>query len=267
MLATAVLHTLQRPPESFEVASITMGDLMIKDKDVRFQLNLFQRWQLLCGQTEVHVASRQQRLIAALALFGPRNRRYMSGLLWPDSPEARALESLRVSMHLISRQAPGLLVNGGSVLSLVDSLSVDLHQCREQVRNCERSGSSADEDACLSHVLRADLLPGWYEDWVILEQNRLRNLRLRVLVRHARQWLEQEEAEKAADAAGSALELEPLQESCVGLLMRAELQQGNRARAVNTFENFKARLTAELGVSPSPHLTQLAAGIRGSLMQ
>ncbi|KRE52391.1 hypothetical protein ASG92_25410 [Arthrobacter sp. Soil736] len=267
MLAAAVLHKLQRPPESLEVASIAMGDLMVKDKDVRFQLNLFQRWQLLCGQTEVHVASRQQRLIAALALFGPRNRHYMSGLLWPDSPEARALESLRVSMHLISRQTPGLLVNGGAVLSLVDSLSVDLHQCLEQVRNCERSGSSADEDDCLSHVRCADLLPGWYEDWVILEQNRLRNLRLRVLVGHARRWLEQGEAEKAADAARSALELEPLQESCVGLLMRAELKQGNRARAVNTFENFKARLTAELGVSPSPHLTQLAAGIRGSIRQ
>jgi DNA-binding SARP family transcriptional activator len=240
---------------------------MVRDKDVRFQLNLFQRWQLLCGQTEVHVASRQQRLIAALALFGPRNRRYMSGLLWPDSPEARALESLRVSMHLISRQAPGLLVNGGTVLSLVDSLSVDLRQCLEQIRNCERSGASAKEDACLSHVLRADLLPGWYEDWVILEQNRLRNFRLRVLAGHAQRWLEQEEAEKAADAARSALELEPLQESCVGLLMRAELKQGNSARAVNTFENFKARLTTELGVSPSPHLTELAAGIRGSLRQ
>ncbi|WP_172411718.1 AfsR/SARP family transcriptional regulator [Arthrobacter globiformis] len=238
---------------------------MAKDKDVHFQLNLFQRWQLLCGHTEVQVASRQQRLIAALALFGPRNRRYMSGLLWPDSPEARALESLRVSIHLISRQTPGLLVNGGAVLSLVGSLGVDLHQCLEQVRNCECSGSRAEEDVCLSHVRSADLLPGWYEDWVILEQNRLRNFRLRVLVGHARRWLEQEEAEKAADAARTALELEPLQESCVGLLMRAELMQGNRVRAMDTFENFKARLTAELGVSPSPHLTQLAAGIRGSL--
>jgi SARP family transcriptional regulator, regulator of embCAB operon len=267
MVAAALLHTLQRPSEDFEVASIALGDLMEKDKDVRFQLNLFQRWQLLCGQTEVHVASRQQRLIAALALFGPRNRRYMSGLLWPDSPEARALESLRVSMHLISRQVPGLLVNGGAVLSLVDSLSVDLHQCLEHVRNCERFGPGADEDACISHVRHADLLPGWYEDWVILEQDRLRNLRLRVLVGHARRWLEQEEAEKAADAARSALELEPLQENCVGLLMRAELKQGNSARAVNTFEDFKARLTAELGVNPSPHLTELATGIRASLRQ
>jgi SARP family transcriptional regulator, regulator of embCAB operon len=238
---------------------------MVEDKDVRFRLNLLQRWQLLHGQTEVHVALRQQRLIAALALFGPRNRRYMSGLLWPDNPEARALESLRVSVHLVSRQAPGLLVNGGPVLSLADSLRVDLHDCLEQVGSCVESRWSTPNDGCLSRIRQAELLPGWYEDWVILEQNRLRNFRLRALVGHARRWLEQEEAEKAAEAATAALELEPLQEACVGLLMSAELKLGNRARAWHAFEDFRARLKFELGVDPSTHLALLANGIRGSL--
>src|SRR5688500_4796631 len=121
---------------------------MIQDNDVRFELNLFERWQLLRGQTEVHVAWRQQRLISALATYGPRNRRYISGLLWPDSPDARAVESLRVSMHLISREVPGLLVSSGPIVSLADGLRVDLQQCLAQVRRCERTGSNAAEDAC-----------------------------------------------------------------------------------------------------------------------
>jgi SARP family transcriptional regulator, regulator of embCAB operon len=237
---------------------------MIEDKDVRFQLNLFQRWQLRQARAEVQLVSRQQRLITALALYGPRNRSYIAGLLWPDSPEARALESLRVSVHLISRQTPGLLVNGGPVLSLTESLAIDLQECVERVRKCEQSGANAAEDICFSRLRHAELLPGWYEDWVILEQNRLRNLRLRAFVGHAGRWLEQGDFEDAAEAARSALELEPLQEFSVGLLMRAELKLGNRAAALRTFEDFKGRLAAELGVGPSAGLAQLAAGIRGS---
>lgn len=208
------------------------------------------------------MASRQQRLVSVLALYGPRNRHYVSGLLWPDSPEARALESLRVSVHLISHQTPGLLVNAGPVLSLTDSLSVDLHRCLELVKTCEQSDSDSAEDACLSNLLRAELLPGWYEDWVILEQNRLRNFRLRALIGHARRWLDRGEAERAADAARNALVLEPLQETCVALLMRAELQAGNQAGALLTYESFRSRLSVELGVNPSDHLMHLAADIR-----
>jgi DNA-binding SARP family transcriptional activator len=159
------------------------------------------------------------------------------------------------------------LVNGGPVLSLAANLSLDLQECLEQVRKCEQSGSSAAEDVCLSRLRRAELLPGWYEDWVILEQNRLRNFRLRVLVGHARRWLEQGDSENAVEAARSAVELEPLQEASVGLLMRAELKLGNRAGALHTFEDFKERLASELGVGPSADLAQLAAGIRGPLAQ
>lgn len=238
---------------------------MVEDNDVRFRLNLFQRWQLLHGKSEIRVASRQQRLITALAFYGSRSRRYMSGLLWPDSPEVRALESLRVAVHLISRQVPGLLVNGGSTLALADCLSVDLQECFEQVGNCAHSVTSAAEDDCLAKLQSAELLPGWYEDWVILEQNRVRDFRLRMLLGHARRWLEEGETEVAAEAAQSALEIEPLQEACVKLLMRAELKSGNFAGALHRFECFKARLAAELGVNPSVPLAQLAASIRGVL--
>ncbi|MGN7250373.1 AfsR/SARP family transcriptional regulator [Arthrobacter sp. SAFR-014] len=227
-----------------------------------FQLKLLQRWQLFCGPAEIHVPSRQQRLVSALALIGPRPRRYLSGLLWPDSPEVRALESLRVSVHLMSRQSPGLIVADGPILSLTNSLSVDLHQFLDHLRACELSESCSAPDGCLSQLQRAELLPGWYEDWVVLEQNRLRNIRLRALVLHAGRWLEQGEAAKAAEAAQNALELEPLHETSIGFLMHAELELGNRPGALHVFESFKALLAAELGVQPSRHLSRLAQRIR-----
>lgn len=153
-------------------------------------------------------------------------------------------------------------MNGGAVLALADNVSVDLQQCLEQVRTCEHLPSHCGEDACLSRLQLAELLPGWYEDWVLLEQNRLRNVRLRALILHARRWLDRAEAEKAAEAAEAALALEPLQETCVGLLMQAELKLGNRAGALHTFESFRTLLAAELGVDPSGYLLELASGIR-----
>jgi SARP family transcriptional regulator, regulator of embCAB operon len=235
---------------------------MVQDKDVPFQLNLFQCWQLWQGQTEVQVAWRQQRVITALAISGPRPRRYLSGLLWPDSTEARAMESLRVSLHLISHQIPGLLVSGGSVLSLRDGVKVDLHQLLEHVKTCEQSPSDSAEATCLARLRGAELLPGWYEDWVVLEQHRLRNIRMRALAVLSRRWLDRGDADRAIEAAEAALELEPLHEGCLGLLMAAELKMGNRMAALRAFENFRSHLEVELGVAPSEHLVELARAMQ-----
>ena len=98
----------------------------------------------------MHVAVRQQRLITALAIHGPRPRSYLVGLLWPESRESRAMESLRVSMHLVSRQVPGLLVNGGAELSLSDLVDVDLHRVRSCVRELSQTGLNGNAASSLN---------------------------------------------------------------------------------------------------------------------
>ena len=233
---------------------------MAQDNGGRFQLNLIQCWRLWQRQTEVHVAWRQQRLIAALAVHGPRHRGYFSGLLWPEKPELRAKESLRTSVHLVVSQIPGLIKSDGQVLSLADDVGVDLDQLLKKIKDFEQPTSNLDDDL-LSQLRCGDLLPGWYDDWVLLEQQRLRNIRLRAFLLLARRWLDRGDIHKALEAAESALELEPLHENCVALLMSAEVRAGNRARAIRTFESFSANLDLELGISPSPKLLKLAEDI------
>ena len=235
---------------------------MALGEDSYFQLSLFQSWQLLYEGTEIHVATRQQRLISAVALIGSRHRRYYSGLLWPDSPERLAAESLRASIHVLSRQVPGLLISDGPALALSNDTHVDYNYLLDQLNACELENSVPCCNDCLPHLLKAELLPGWYEDWVVLEQERLRNVRLRSLLSHARVWLAYGDCERAVEAAEIALELEPLYESCIDLLMRAEAKLGNRARALRTFETFKKNLAFELGVGPSDALLSLAVALR-----
>jgi DNA-binding SARP family transcriptional activator len=225
-----------------------------------FRLSLFQSWQLLWGANVVHVAARQQRLITALAINGPRPRSYLVGLLWPDHSEPRAMESLRVTVHLITRQVPGLLINGGAVLSLSEMADVDLHRVRSQIRHLCQVGLNGNAASCLHELRHAELLPGWYEDWVIFEQTRLRQDRLHALLVIARESLARSDCEVAVEASKAALELEPLYEKAVGLLIQAERQQGNNASALRAFEKYQAQLKADMGIAPSETIRGLVAG-------
>jgi SARP family transcriptional regulator, regulator of embCAB operon len=135
-----------------------------------YQLSLLQAWQLSRDTGVVHVAARQQRLITALAINGPRPRSFLVGLLWPECRESRALESLRVAVHLVSRQVPGLLINGGALLSLSEQVEVDLHRVRAQIRELNRAGLDGNVVSLLHQLRDAELLPGWFDDWVLFEQ-------------------------------------------------------------------------------------------------
>lgn len=227
----------------------------------RFQLSLLQSWQLRGDAGIVHVAARQQRLISALAINGPRPRRYLVGLLWPESFETRALESLRVCVHLVSRQVPGLLVNGGAVLSLSEFVDVDLHRVRARIRELGEVGLNGNVASCLNELRDADLLPGWYDDWVLFEQARLRQDRLHAFQIIARESLARSDYETALEASEAALELEPLYESAVGLLIQAEREQGNNASAIRAFERYEAKLKEEMGIPPSEALRRFIADI------
>lgn len=226
-----------------------------------FQLSLLQSWQLRRDTGLVPVAGRQQRLITALAINGSRPRSYLAGLLWPECRESSALESLRVSVHLTTRQIPGLLVNAGAVLALSELVDVDLHRVRTRIRELSRSGSHGNVASCLHQLRDAELLPGWYDDWVLFERSRLRQDRLHAFHIIATASLARGDYHHALEAAEAALELEPLYESAVGLLIQAEKQQGNNAAALRAFNRYQAKLKEDMGLVPSEVIRRLIADI------
>jgi DNA-binding SARP family transcriptional activator len=68
----------------------------------------------------------------------------------------------------------------------------------------------------------------------------------------------------AVDTALAAVEAEALRESAQLLLIRAHIEAGNRAAAVDQFVRFRALLAAELHVEPSRELTSLVARVAGN---
>jgi SARP family transcriptional regulator, regulator of embCAB operon len=221
-----------------------------------FRLDLMHAWQLRRDGEAVGVAARQQRLIAALAVRGARLRNYLAGMLWPECPDPNALESLRVTVHLITRQLPGLLVKNGPLLSLDTRIDVDLHRVRAAMAAATKT-SDKDAASLLPEIRDVDFLPGWYEDWVVFEQSKLKHDQVRAFTLVSRKLAACGDNEGAVDAATAALEIEPLYESAVRGLITAELAQGNVASALFAYDNYQGQLQAELGIGPSEGLRHL----------
>ncbi|MET4134325.1 DNA-binding SARP family transcriptional activator [Pseudarthrobacter sp. PvP090] len=171
------------------------------------------------------------------------------------------MESLRVSMHLVSRHVPGLLVNGGSELSLSESVEVDLHRVRSCVRELSQNGLNGNVASTLNLLRDAELLPGWYDDWVLFEQSRLRQDRLHAFHIIGRESLARRDYESAVEASEAALQLEPLYESAVGLLIQAQRQLGNNAAALQAFEKYRTKLQEDMGLAPSEGIRRLVAEV------
>jgi DNA-binding SARP family transcriptional activator len=224
-----------------------------------WQLSLLGAWRLRRGSNTVTVASREQRLIACVGLLGCRHRSFLAGLLWPKSSETQAAGNLRTTVWCISHAFPHLLLTGADTLELHEGVRVDVTALQNHVATLQSQPEARIPDSYLDDLSRADLLPGWYDDWVIFEQERLRQLRLSALELMARQQLAAGEPAGAVIAALSAVSIEPLRESAHLLLVQAHLAAGNRAAAVRAYTMFAGRLEAELGVQPSNQLSELVS--------
>ncbi len=222
------------------------------------ELQLLGSWDLRRGVGSVPLGVREQRLVALLALRGRRPRTQIAGTLWPDTTDGRASSSLRAAVLRVRRSAADLLDGGRSSLALAGHVHVDV----DDVRRCatdvtaDPSGDAVRRVSILGH---ADLLPGWYEDWVVLERERLQHLRLRSLEAVARAALDRGEFDLALTAAIEAVAIEPLRESAHAIAIRAHLMAGNRASAVTEYRDYRHLLRNVLAITPSRELNDLLA--------
>ncbi|WP_298591045.1 bacterial transcriptional activator domain-containing protein [uncultured Kocuria sp.] len=225
-------------------------------------LRLLGSWDASVQGARVQTGSRQQRLLAALAIRGPRPRHYLAGLLWPECPEDHALGSLRTAVFTLSRRAPGALVCHGDTLALSEAVDVDLHHLLELVVRPVASWSAERDDAWVLDRPGVELLPGWYEDWVVEEQARLQELYVNAVEERAELCLVHGDVHHALALARTVRDAAPLRESTVCLLVRAHLGLGNEAEAWRAFQGYRADLVRELGEQPSDRVRGLLEPLR-----
>ena len=219
------------------------------------RLRLLEGFSLEWRDERVELPSGMQRLLALLALSGWAHRCVVAGTLWPEVPEEQALASLRTSIWRLNRRLPGCVVTDGVGLTIC-SIVVD---CLEQRRvTTDLLRVQVDDPRWISDHLeilcRGDLLPGWYDEWVVLEREGLSQLRLHALERAALVMTRGGYLDAALQLALEAVRAEPLRETANAALMEVYLAEGNVSDAVHQYGAFRRMLQRELGVDPSPAL-------------
>ena len=221
-----------------------------------WDLRVLGYWQLRYNGVPVEVGARQQRLLAALAVLHTQPRLVLAALLWPDSPERQSAGNLRASVFRISHELPRLL-SATDPLQLDCAVRVDLREVRQLITEITLAGARSVPPESIDLLQDANLLPGWYEEWVLDQQNHLLNQRVDALQGLARSFLVSKSFSCALGAARAAAVVDPLRESAQHLLVRCHLAEDNYASAVQVYRSFRAHLGRELGVEPSAHFAEL----------
>ncbi len=212
-------------------------------------------FELRCGGQQIGLPLSAQRLVAFLALHHrPLLRVYVAGSLWIDASEARSHANLRSALWRLRQTGHFLVDATPSHLALGPEVDVDVHRVvalsRGLLRDPEAAGGLDDE-------LTGDLLPDWYDDWLELERERLRQLRLHALEAVAERLLADARYGEAVEACLAAVDSDPLRESAHRLLVRVYLAEGNWGEALRQYRVFCTRLQAELGLRPSGQMEAL----------
>lgn len=205
----------------------------------------------------VTVQAPGRRLLAFLALNGPSTRGMLAGTLWPEVTDELAYGSLRTTLWRLHRAGRPVLDCSGEQLALREDLSVDTDAFARTVRRVLDTEGPPGEHLGTGLLFAGDLLPGWDDEWVVFERERLRQLRLHALeslsgclARHGQYAL-------ALDAALTGVRIEPLRESAHRAVVAVHLAENNLVEAVRHYHAYRRLARLELGLEPSPIFTTM----------
>jgi len=209
-------------------------------------------------------------LLAYLAYHLGRDhpREVLAELLWPWATPTAGRESLSTALASLRRQIepPGL--PKGAVLKSdrfsvqlnPDAATTDVAEFQGALQAAERAGNEAERVQALTEAVglyRGPLLPGYYQDWIAPEQERLAELYLQTVLRLTKALEETGELEAALDHARRAVAADPLREEAHREVIRLLIVARQPEAALKQYEELARVLKEELGEEPSEAVQRL----------
>jgi DNA-binding SARP family transcriptional activator len=214
-----------------------------------FRLELLCTFALVRDREPVGLTAGAQRLLAFLALRRRSLRRStVADTLWQDAPAERRSGNLRSALWRINRVDRRLVIATGDLLGLAPDVEVDVREVAQRARQVLDGGPAA---ALERQHLVADLLPDWPDDWVLVERERFRQLRLHALEALAVHLSRLGRHAEAIEAGRVAVSAEPLRESAHRVLIAAYLDGGMRLDADRQYRECRDLLQRNLAIAPS----------------
>jgi predicted ATPase/DNA-binding SARP family transcriptional activator len=208
---------------------------------------------------------KSQALLAYLAL--PLGRAHprdtLAALLWGGTRQESARASLRQALFSIRKAlgdaAAGALRHEGDTLAL-EPAAVDADTARFERLVAEGTPEALVQAA---ELYAGDLLSGFalneapFEEWLLGERERLRELALEALARLLAHQRKVGALEAGVHTAIKILGLDPLQEPVHRMLMRLYAEVGRRGAALRQYQQCVAVLRRDLRIQPEAETTLL----------
>lgn len=213
-------------------------------------------------------AQKVQELLCYILLYHecPHPRDKLSDLLWPKSSNTQAKQYLRQTLYqlqsaLENNDAPEqalILVESDWIQFNVDASHwSDIAQFEEAftlTQNRRGHELTADEASAIQvavDLYRGDLLENWYQDWVILERERVQNLYLIMVDKLMIYCAAQQEYERGIAYGAAILRCDVAHERTYRRLMQLHALAGDRTGAIRQYDRCVSVLAQELGVEPA----------------
>jgi predicted ATPase/DNA-binding SARP family transcriptional activator len=210
-------------------------------------------------------------LLAYLAYYRAQShpRERLIELLWPEVEPAAGRHRLNMTLSFLRRplEPPG--VPAGAIL-MADRTTVglnplgittDVAEFEAALAQAVDSESAAERCRLLKEAItlyRGELLPGCYEDWVQIEQQRLAEQFLQALHQGSAHALEMGDRDSALNFLLRAVSLDPLREELHLDIMRLYAAADRPADALRQYHDLERLLETALGVEPTQEARELA---------
>lgn len=230
---------------------------------------------------ERYPGKRVAELLAFLILnrYAVHPRDYVAGLFWGDGDETKARHSLNTALWRLNgileqlppspQGQPQLRVDQRTIgFNGESDYWLDVAEFESRYALAEQASTPEQRMALLDQAValyRADLLPDCYEDWCLVERERLQRLHLDALA----QLLEYNTARRDYTAAigygRRILAFDPLREEIHRDLVSLYLAARQPTAALRQYRACEEILRRELGVAPMPETRALLARALGDV--
>lgn len=215
--------------------------------------------ELFNGAQRLALPPRRTLGLLARILLQPRplNRRTLAVHLFANQNEDAARRRLSDLLWVLQQALPTLplTITRTDVHVPADARWLDVEAVRATLDQPERWQE-------LLALYRGELLAGYDDDWIEGERSNLHAQVVRALERTARRLLAADAAPDAARVAQRLIAEEPYAESGTRLLMEAYVSLGERSKALAAYEQYAARLRAQVQVDPLDELRVWARQLR-----
>jgi predicted ATPase/DNA-binding SARP family transcriptional activator len=216
----------------------------------------------------IHLPTRKAQALLAYLVLHPKehSREKLAALFWGDSTDQEARRSLRVALAMLRSQlGENLLLAGRETVQIDPDYLIWIDVLEFETQATQGLASYPPDPTTINlDLYQGDLLPDLYDDWVISERERYRQLYLDLLLHLAQHWRSQGEYRRVIDLASRVLAQDPANEAAHQYLMFAHFAIHDRNAALRQYEACVRSLRDELGVDPSPETQALYKRVKSA---